>query len=358
MKPSQYYLQDVAAGKIVKDVTQTQALPYLDQLYAALEAAHAPKKFWLKRIFKTTSAPIHEPRGLYMWGAVGRGKTYLMDLLYTSLRIPKLRQHFYEFMGSVHAQLKTYQGQTDPLKAVAQALAQQVRILCLDEFFVEDIADAMILSSLLQYLFECGIILVTTSNVAPEDLYQQGLQRDRFLPAITLIQQNLNIIHLDHMQDYRMLTTLRDHRYHWPLINAEDFLAAQFQFLNQDHVLLSTSFEIHQRPFQAIKRSKTVLWIDFQDLCEAATGSQDYLALCQEYRALLLGNIPVLSINLEEAARRFIALVDTCYDQKVLLVLAAAVPLSELYQGTRLRFEFERVVSRIIEMQSWDYGTK
>ena len=328
MKPSEYYAQDVAQGKILEDPTQEQVLVDLDRIYNALHPAPV-KTSWLKKILPAKSIP---PKGLYIWGCVGRGKTYLMDIFYQSLEVPKLRQHFYEFMANVHAELRTQQGHAEPLKLVAANIAKSAKVLCLDEFFVEDIADAMILSAFIFYLLAENVVIVTTSNVAPDDLYEDGLQRDRFLPAITMLKAHLQITHLNHEQDYRLTKALCDHRYHSPLNDADAFLAAQFKFLNHDASALPLTFQINQRDIQAVKRSKNLVWLEFKELCMTARSSNDYLQLCKDHQVILVSHIPALTTDTEDAARRFMALVDTCYDQHVLLVLAAAVPLAQLYQ--------------------------
>lgn len=357
MKPSEAYAVDVAHGLVQQDPLQERVLSAFDTLYHRLE--HKVNFSWRQKLFKRSSLNLlnhHKPseQGIYLWGSVGRGKTYLMDLFYQSLTVPKLRQHFYAFMADVHAQLKKYQGQPEPLKLVAHDIASRTQVLCFDEFFVEDIADAMILGSLFEYLFLENIVLVATSNVAPDDLYKDGLQRDRFLPAISMIKEYMHVIHLEHEQDYRLTKSFHDHRYHFPLTEADAFLTAQFDLLNHDASLLSSHFKLNQRNLTAIKRSEKIIWFEFEELCIAARSSLDYLKLCQHYQVILINHIPILTRDIEDAARRFMTLVDTCYDQHVLLVLAAAVPLSELYQGTRLNFEFARVRSRIIEMQSWN----
>jgi len=253
MLPSDYYQRDLQQGLISRNEAQEEILTYLDQLYRQLKppASRKTKGGWfgaLKTAFQTDIKPIEakpgkagpksELQGIYLSGNVGRGKTYLMDLLYQSLPVPKLRQHFYEFMTSIHVALKLNQGKVDPLREVVAKLARSVKVLCLDEFLVEDIADAMILSGFLHYLFEFKLILVTTSNVAPEHLYQDGLQRDRFLPAVHLITRHMQVLYLDTGKDYRLLKTLDAKRYYFPLVQAEQFLQAQFRLLNHGQELL------------------------------------------------------------------------------------------------------------------------
>lgn len=356
MKPSDYYTADVASGKVVANPLQERALQYLDDLYSTLTPKASAgvtlgQKF--KAFFSARTPARSQPKGLYLWGSVGRGKTYLMDLFYKSISGPKLRQHFYEFMAGIHVDLKLHQGKVNPLKLVADDIAKIARVLCFDEFFVEDIADAMILGSLLHYLIENNVVIITTSNCAPDDLYHDGLQRDRFLPAIEIIKAKMMVMHLDHEQDYRLSKELRDHRYHFPLENSQIFLDAHFDFFNEEQALLANHFELNERSLCTVKRGEYVIWFEFTEICASARSSLDYLKLCKTYKAILVAHLPPFDGNNEDACRRFITLVDTCYDAHVLLILTAAVSLENLYQGTLLEFEFERVKSRIIEMQSW-----
>ena len=344
-KPSTLYHEQLKIHELTMDLGQEQVMQIFDGLAESLA-----KPSLLGGFFGHKQAP----KGVYLYGPVGRGKTFLMDLFFESLQCAKKRQHFYEFMNMTHAELKLCQGERDPLRKVAQSLAKEAKILCLDEFFVEDIADAMILSSFLHYLFEAGVVLVTTSNIEPESLYANGLQRDRFLPAIELIKKNMTVLELSGGEDYRMEKKWCDERYHAAAHDQQAYLQFHFKQFNQGASLLPPEFELTERKITAVMRSQTALWVDFAELCEQPRVAKDYLKLAEQYKVILMGHVPVLKAEDDDSARRFIALVDTFYDQKVLLVIAAAVPLQELYQGERLQFEFERTKSRIFEMSSWN----
>ncbi len=345
MKPSQLYREAVQSQKIEADPAQERVLEVCDVLYTELSTPR-PKSIWPFMKEKAV-------KGIYIYGAVGRGKTYLMDLLYESLTVPKLRQHFYEFMSSIHVELKLHQGQVNPLHKVVEEFARRVKVLCLDEFFVEDVADAMILSSLLRYMMEFKVILVTTSNVVPKNLYREGLQRDRFLSAIQLIETNMQVLSLEHPTDYRMLHDFKSNNYHSPLDRQMQFLDYHFLRLKGEAPVLDPHFVVNEWGFNAVQRTAKLIWFDFNELCVKARSSLDYLALTETYTAILLQNVPALEDKDSDAVRRLIALVDTCYDRRITLIMAAAVSLHALYQGQRLAFEFERTVSRLIEMAGW-----
>ncbi|MCX7122297.1 MAG: cell division protein ZapE [Gammaproteobacteria bacterium] len=343
-KPSALYFEQVKTHELSADPAQEQVMQAFDILAESLDKPLILGGFFSRKV---------TPKGVYLFGPVGRGKTYLMDLFFKTLTCAKKRQHFYELMNEVHAELRLFQGERDPLRKVAQALAKQTQVLCLDEFFVEDIADAMILSAFLYYLFEAGVVLVTTSNIQPESLYSKGLQRDRFLPAIDLIKKNMTVLELSGEQDYRLEKKWCDERYHATSHDQEAYLQFHFKQLNQGAALLPLEFELTERKIRAVMRGPSVIWFDFSELCEQPRVAKDYLKLAEQYQSVLIGNLPILSADSEEAARRFIALVDTFYDQKILLIIAGAVSLEHLYQGERLQFEFERTKSRIFEMSSW-----
>lgn len=343
-KPSVLYDHDIKIQKVNEDVSQEQILKSFDSLYLALENPN-------KSIWPFTKKTI--PQGIYLYGSVGRGKTYLMDLFYESLSISKLRIHFYAFMANIHMQLKMLQGEVNPLQKIVELFARQTKVLCLDEFFIEDIADAMILASLLDSLFKAEVIVVITSNVAPQNLYKEGLKRDRFLPAIALIEKHMQVLSLDHPTDYRKIHDFKSKNYHFPLTTQHAYLNYHFEHLRSNAPLLDKHFTLNDWAFIACERSTNVVWFDFAELCAKPRSSIDYLDLAKTYNAILLQNVPILDDENGEAARRFITLVDTTYDAHVVLILSANVPLVELYQGKRLSFEFERTQSRLIEMAGW-----
>lgn len=332
---------------------------HLDQLYRALVSSHGrPKKPGIFRgLFGGDNGPFWVPvGGLYFWGGVGRGKTYLMDVFYDALPFAeKKRTHFHRFMRHVHQELKTVDGQKDPLLLVADRFAEQTRVLCFDEFFVSDITDAMILGGLMEALFARGVTLVATSNIVPDGLYKDGLQRSRFLPAIDLIKQHTVTVNVDGGVDYRLRVLERAELYHCPLdYEADISLRRSFDSLAPEIGQADLEIEIEGRGIPVRWVADDVAWFDFLALCDGPRSQNDYIELAREYHAILISNVPLFDDS-DDQARRFINLVDEFYDRNVKLVLSAAVPLNELYQGGRLGFEFERTQSRLLEMQSHDY---
>jgi cell division protein ZapE len=295
-----------------------------------------------------------------MWGGVGRGKTYLMDLFYTELTIAaKQRTHFHRFMQYVHSELKTLKDQQSPLIQVAAHLAEQTRIICLDEFFVSDITDAMLLSGLLQALFERNVTLVTTSNIAPDDLYKEGLQRARFVPAIELIKTRMEVFHLDGATDYRLRFLQQADLFHAPLdARADDMLAAAFEQVSMEPGQPDQPLAIEGRRIPTRRLADGVVWFDFEAICDGPRGQADYIEIARCYHTVLISNIPILDGFKEDQARRFLTLVDEFYDRSVKLIVTAAAAIDELYQGAKLRFEYQRTVSRLKEMQSREYLEK
>ena len=268
----------------------------------------------------------------------------------------RLRIHFHRFMYRVHRDLKAHAGTPNPLSEVARELAVPGTVLCFDEFFVADIGDAMILAELLERLFERGVTLVATSNVEPDRLYEDGLQRRRFLPAIELIKRHTCTHRLDSPVDYRLRVLERAEIYHAPLDAAADAgLARSFEALAPDAPQDNASLEIENRPIRARRVADDVVWFEFAEICEGPRSQNDYIELARIFHAVLVSNVPRFTACREDAARRFISLVDEFYDRNVKLILSAAVPVQELYAGERLRFEFERTKSRLLEMQSHDY---
>ncbi|MBA7804195.1 cell division protein ZapE [Citrobacter freundii] len=362
--PTSRYLQALNDGSHQPDNVQQEAVNRLDIIFQELTAPARPalqesgliarfSKFLGKRE-PTESTPV---RGLYMWGGVGRGKTWLMDLFYHSLPgTRKQRLHFHRFMLRVHEELTALQGQSDPLDVIADRFKAETDVLCFDEFFVSDITDAMLLGGLMKALFARGITLVATSNIPPDDLYRNGLQRARFLPAIEAIKQYCDIMNVDAGVDYRLRTLTQAHLWLSPLNDETqrqmDTLWLALAGSKSEH---APTLEINHRPMQTLAVENQTLAVSFTTLCVDARSQHDYIALSRLFHTVLLSDVPVMTSLMESEARRFIALVDEFYERHVKLVVSAAVPLYEIYRGERLKFEFQRCLSRLQEMQSEEY---
>jgi cell division protein ZapE len=355
--PSARYHEGVAAHRWEADPTQLALLPEFDRMHAALcrEPVETGLFGRLKSLLGNES-PEAVP-GLYLWGTVGRGKTFLMDLFAASLpHGVVLRRHFHRFMGEVHDSLRQLGEQQSPLVDVAAGIAARCRVLCLDEFLVNDIGDAMILSNLLDALFARGITLVTTSNTAPANLYKGGLQRARFLPAIALIEQRCHVVEMASSRDWRLRALTQAPVYLTPP-GPESLRALERIFASQagGEVRDGGVLHINNRDIPLHKRADNILWFDFAALCEGPRAVADYIALAKAGPTIIVANVPQFTIYSEDAAKRFVQLVDEFYDRHVKLVLSAAAPITELYDGERLRAEFGRTESRLIEMQSEEY---
>lgn len=350
--PWEKYRTALIERELASDAAQAAAARELTRVYAAL--GRKPRPGWWARLRGVGPEPV---RGLYMWGGVGRGKTWLMDLFYESLPFDaKGRWHFHRFMYEVHGRLRTLKHRRDPLRTVARDLARQTRIICFDEFFVSDIADAMLLGGLLEQLFAAGVSLVATSNAPPDELYKDGLQRARFLPAIGLLKRHTQVLNVDGGVDYRLRALERAEIYHAPLdAAADENLGRYFREIAGDPGAADITLAIENRTIPARRCTDGVAWFDFGALCDGPRSQADYIEIARLYHSVLVSNVPQLTPELENQARRFIALVDEFYDRNVKLILSAAVPLEQLYTGSRLRFEFERTRSRLEEMQSHDY---
>ena len=355
MKPSQKYQALIQQPGFVADEAQRQASLRLDDLYSRIVETRS-RGWWQGLWSRREQWPPVE--GIYFWGGVGRGKTLLMDLFYQSLpdHIPRQRTHFHSFMNRVHQDLKQHGNRADPLSLVASDLARQVRVLCLDEFVIIDIGDAMIMAGLLQALFAHGVVLVTTSNAAPQNLYRDGLQRARFLPAIDLIAQHCEVVNLDGEQDYRLRFLQQTELYTVPHTPATE--EAIRDYLGQHVVPLQSEqreLEINGRLLQHRYCAEDTVWFNFDELCETSRSQNDYLELARFFNSLILTDIRQMTRDDDDVARRFVLLVDVLYDHRVKLICSAAVAPDQLYTGSRLAFEFERTVSRLIEMQSREY---
>jgi cell division protein ZapE len=352
--PSQRYADGVRRGDWREDASQRTPLQALDRVFTEL-CAQPAKPSLLTRLLRP--APAAAPRGLYLWGGVGRGKTFLIDLFYNSLPFKeKRRTHFHRFMRELHEQLRIHAGERDPLVSIAKKWRHQLRVLVLDEFFVSDIGDAMLLGRLLERLFAEGVCLVTTSNAAPSDLYKDGLQRARFLPAIALIEQHCEIVELISDTDYRLRALTKSPVYHTPLdAQSDHWLEQRWHEIGCDDAHRDAGIEIDGRRLPVRGRCKGMCWFDFDALCEGPRSTTDYIEVAREFHTILLGGIPHFDAHRDDAARRFIHLVDELYDRNVNLICTAATNPVTLYSGERLRSAFERTTSRLIEMQSTTY---
>lgn len=354
--PMAEYERLIAAGELRADPAQARVVAELGRLHAALIAAPPPRGL-ARRVRGWLGGTMQPTRGIYLWGGVGRGKTFLMDLFFAGLPFDdKLRQHFHRFMAFVHAGLKRHRNHRDPLERVADELAARARIVCFDEFAVSDIADAMILGNLLKALFERGVSLAATSNTQPRDLYEDGLQRARFLPAIGLIERHTHVMHIDGELDYRLEFLERGDLYQHPADDrATARLAAYFDAVAPHAPDGPGSLDVLGRSIDYVRCADGVVWFDFPQICDGPRSQDDYIELSRCYQSVIVSNVPRLTRDLENQARRFIALVDEFYDRRVKLIVSAAVDVESLYGGRRLKREFKRTRSRLQEMQSKDY---
>nr|WP_298375550.1 cell division protein ZapE [uncultured Halomonas sp.] len=375
--PMARYREDLERDDFEYDPAQENAVQHLQRLYdelletprrslAASTATNGSRRKKMKSrvkgfLGKRDSSPkkVETPEvpGLYFWGGVGRGKTYLVDTFYESLPFSdKMRTHFHRFMQRVHNELGHYKGQKNPLDLIAGKFAKEARVICFDEFFVKDITDAMILANLLKALFAHGVVLVTTSNIVPDELYRDGLQRSRFLPAIDLLKRHCQVVNVDSGVDYRLRTLEHADLFHTPLSDdATHRLEQSFLAIAGTKGEKQTKIEINHRLLTARREHEGVVWFDFDMLCDGPRSQNDYIELAREFHTVLLSEVPRMGTSSEDQARRFISMVDEFYDRGVKLLMSAAAPIEQLYHGDKLAFEFERTLSRLQEMQSQEY---
>lgn len=334
------------------DENQKRAVVHLQRIYDEWQDYEARQVSFLKRLFQRPQTP----RGLYLWGGVGRGKSFLMDSFYSVAPVSrKTRVHFHEFMRHVHRQLDGLKGMEDPLEEVARRTAQQYRLICFDEFHVSDIADAMILYNLLKDLFGHGVSFIMTSNYHPDQLYPDGLHRDRLLPAIALIKDKMEVLNVDGGIDYRRRALEQVEVYHTPLDSAAD------KALNDAFDRIAESrdedpvVEVEGRQLLSRRRAGGIIWFGFDVLCGGPRSQNDYLELASRFHTVIVSDMPVMPVAMQSEARRFTWLVDVFYDHKVKLLMSAAAPPEELYKEGPMVQEFQRTVSRIMEMQTRDY---
>jgi cell division protein ZapE len=363
--PWELYQADLKRDDFSYDAAQEMAVKHLQRLYDDLVAAEARRanKGILDKFAARFSRKNPDPeKGLYFWGGVGRGKTYLVDTFFDALPIKrKMRTHFHRFMQRVHRDLTGLAGEKNPLTIVADRIADEAVVICFDEFFVSDIGDAMILGGLMQELFARGVTLVATSNIVPDGLYRDGLQRDRFIPAIKLLNRFTEVVNVDSGVDYRLRTLEQAELYHFPLDSgAEASLKKSFDGLVHDprHVCLNQNVEILGRHIKARAVCEDVAWFDFYQLCDGPRSQNDYIELGKLFHAIIISDVPQMSIKNDDLARRFINLIDEFYDRGVKVVMSANAAIPDIYTHGKLEFEFQRTTSRMLEMQSRDYLAK
>lgn len=361
ISPKQKYTQDLDSGLITFDPMQEQVVVELEALFLELTVSgpDKPSKGFINRLLSRQGSVDEGIKGLYIWGGVGRGKTYLMDLFYECLPFKeKQRTHFHRFMQFVHAELTSLQGKKNPLDLLAETISKQARVLCFDEFFVLDIGDAMILAGLLEALFKRHVVLVTTSNIYPDGLYENGLQRPRFLPAIELIKQHTKVIELASESDYRLRSLEQANLYLSPITEDTDSeLAAKFIELTRKSVAGQdeTELSILNRPIKTRRYAGDIAWFEFEELCGGPRSAFDYVEVAKLFHTVIVGNVPIMGDEENDKARRFVSLIDELYDRRVKLVISAYTGIELLYHGKGLAFAFERTQSRLLEMQSHEY---
>jgi cell division protein ZapE len=357
-EPLAYYEHELGRRGFVADPAQREAVLHTQALYESLVAERRRRAALLARLRRRLGGAQEVPfPGLYLWGGVGRGKTWIVDSFFQCLPFEeKLRLHFHRFMRHVHQDLKAQGRRRDPLKYVADRLAARALVLCVDEFHVSDITDAMLLGGLLEALFRRGVTLVATSNEAPDQLYRDGLQRQRFVPAIELLQRRTRVVRVDGGVDYRMRYLDHARIWHCGLGQAADeALNRHFEHLAPEEGSRSTTIEIEGRRIPIVRRADSVVWFDFSAICGGPRSALDYIEIARQFQTVLISNIPVLDEADSDPARRFITLVDELYDRNVRLVASAAAMPDALYRGRRLAAPFRRTASRLVEMQSREY---
>ena len=352
ISPAERYAQALASGQFLPDDAQAQAVHELDRVWHELLQRFKASKKAFRRFRRQSS-----PRGVYMWGGVGRGKTWLMDQFYDSVPFRrKTRMHFHHFMQYVHRELNKLSGQRNPLDLVAEQIYKEAVVICFDEFFVSNVTDAMILSDLFQKLFTRGVTLVATSNIAPDGLYKNGIHRDRFIPTIEMVKKHCAVLNVDAGVDYRLRVLKQAQLFKTPLTHENKvWMAQRFAALTQTQVQSQEPIIINKRIVETIGHTEDVLWCEYSELCLKPRSPADFIEIANIYNTVLVSNVPHLTDYLSEGTRRFIYLVDEFYDRGVKLLLTSEDSIIDLYQGEKLAFEIERTRSRLLEMQSDDY---
>lgn len=350
--PAERYAEALASGQFMADEAQAQAVQELDRVWKELLNRYKASKKAFRRFRRQTS-----PKGVYMWGGVGRGKTWLMDQFYESVPFRrKTRMHFHHFMQHVHKELNKLSGQRNPLEIVADQIYKDAVVICFDEFFVSNVTDAMILSDLFQKLFVRGVTLIATSNIAPDGLYKNGIHRDRFLPTIEMVKKNCAVLNVDAGVDYRLRVLKQAQLFKSPLTNeAQSWMAERFNALTHTQAHSQEPIVINNRVVETLGHTEDVLWCEFSELCFKPRSPADFIEIANIYNTVLVSNVPHLTDFLSEGTRRFIYLVDEFYDRGVKLLLTSQDSIIDIYQGEKLAFEIERTRSRLLEMQSDEY---
>ena len=360
------YDAEVSQGNLMFDAEQRAVMHRLDAIGDELgrrKAWRSPARSVFARWMKPKNTEVKGVPGLYLWGGVGRGKTHLCDLFFDSQPFDdKTRLHFHRFMQQIHDDLNALAGIDDPIDRIADDWAARARLLLLDEIHVNDITDAMLLGGLLTALFKRGVTLVTTSNIPPDSLYREGLQRARFLPAIAQIRNNTQVLEMVGDTDYRLRIMQTE-----PIFCVGNFkdgrtdaatqalMQSHFNRLRVDTVNNRRSTVLNSRTLDVLGLSADLIWFTFDTLCNTARSTQDYIEIASEYKTVMISDIPVMDNSSNDSARRFVNLIDEFYDRNVKLIVSAQAPADQLYTGKRLAFEFERAASRLFEMQSSEY---
>ncbi|MDQ2994175.1 MAG: cell division protein ZapE [Pseudomonadota bacterium] len=357
MQPSKHYEQLVQQGYIERDAQQQRLLVKLDALYEQLATPKGVRQR-MRDSINRLMGNAEAPRGVYVWGTVGTGKSFLIDNFFSCLPFSdKLRMHFHNFMDVVHYSLKEYQGTRNPLRTIAADFARRTRLLCLDELIVNDIGDAMILAELFKHLLAAEVCLVFTSNIEPARLYDKGLQRQRFLPAIALIEAHCDVLSLSSGFDYRQRNMGHAKHYLTPLNDSTDAQMRHYFLQYSGNQSVSAGVvEIHKRPIDVIARSENVIWFDFVKICSVPRSQKDYLAISASYKTVLVSDMPKFGSEDISQALCFINFIDILYDRRVRLIISAACPIDQLYTRGRLVIPFTRTQSRLMEMQALDWG--
>ncbi|AMW78565.1 ATPase [Acinetobacter sp. TGL-Y2] len=350
--PAERYAKAISSGQFMADDAQAEAVHELNRVWEELISRYKASKKAFRRFRRQTA-----PQGVYMWGGVGRGKTWLMDQFYESIPFRrKTRMHFHHFMQYVHKELNKNSGQQNPLDIVAEQIYKEAVVICFDEFFVSNVTDAMILSDLFQKLFTRGITLVATSNIAPDGLYKNGIHRDRFIPTIEMVKKHCRVLNVDAGVDYRLRVLKQAQLFKSPLTHEHKlWMAQRFAALTQSQTVSDEPIMINGRNVDTLGHTEDVLWCEFSELCMKPRSPADFIQISNIYNTVLVSNVPNLNDVLSEGTRRFIYLVDEFYDRGVKLLLTSEAGIIDLYSGEKLAFEIERTRSRLLEMQSDEY---